>query len=74
MIRSNEQYAEGEYHGSHGETGATAEKEMNKWIAVDKVHVDGGLTGTPRRGELNHLMRRLPRHHRYGVLPRSRAP
>jgi hypothetical protein len=25
---------------------ATAEKEMNKWIAVDKDHVDGGLTGT----------------------------
>ena len=24
---------------------ATAEKEMNKWIAVDKDHVDGGLTG-----------------------------
>jgi len=25
---------------------AKAEKEMNKWIAVDKDHVDGGLTGT----------------------------
>ena len=25
---------------------ATAEKEMNKWIAVDKDHVEGGLTGT----------------------------
>ena len=25
---------------------ATAEKEMDKWIAVDKDHVDGGLTGT----------------------------
>ena len=24
---------------------ATAEKEMNKWIAVGKGHVDGGLTG-----------------------------
>ena len=24
---------------------AKAEKEMNKWIAVDKGHVDGGLTG-----------------------------
>ena len=25
---------------------ATAEKEMDKWIAADKDHVDGGLTGT----------------------------
>ena len=25
---------------------ATAMKEMNRWIAADKDHVDGGLTGT----------------------------
>ena len=56
---------------------ATAEKEMDKWIAVDKGHVDGGLTGTITDlhgvGKLDHLGRRLPRHHRHGVPPRSRA-
>jgi len=32
--------------GDYGPVFPPAEKEMNKWIAVDKDHVDGGLTWT----------------------------